>query len=146
MTQSISENNLSFRRPHDHNHQSPKTIQPRPEYGPNGISSQYGTGSPSFARPRGRHTSRTPSPVKGLEDIKEDQTPEGIRDQSPHKAVPMDMPASPVKRSRSPMKQLFGDKGFLGRSTSMKELPSAEYRKKGMKHFGEKFKQRVEGW
>lgn len=43
------------------------------------------------------------------------------------------------------MKQLFGENGFLGRSTSMKELPSEEYRKKGVKHLGEKFKQRVEG-
>ena len=56
-----------------------------------------------------------------------------------------EVPSSPTKRSRSPMKQLFGERGFLGRSTSMKELPSEEYRKKGVKHWSEKIKQRVGG-
>ncbi|KAL8725314.1 MAG: hypothetical protein Q9181_006459 [Wetmoreana brouardii] len=143
MSQSMSENNISFRRPYDHSHFSPNVIQQRMDYDTAGATSRYEGESPSFARSRGRRSSRAPSPVKALEDIKEDQTPEGIRDQSPHKDISMELPASPVKRSRSPMKQLFGDKGFLGRSTSMKELPSEEYRKKGMKHFGAKFKQRV---
>ena len=78
---------------------------------------------------RGRPINRTPSPVK-LEDIKEDQ--------------PMNFPSSPIKRSRSPVKQLFGENGWLGRSTSMKEMPSEEFRKNGIKHWGGKLKQRVE--
>jgi hypothetical protein len=77
---------------------------------------------------RGRLAFRTPSPAK-LDDIVENQA--------------MDFPPSPVKRSRSPVKQLFGERGWLGRSTSMKELPSEEYRKTGFKHWGEKLKQKV---
>lgn len=77
---------------------------------------------------RGRLAFRTPSPTK-LDDIAENQE--------------MDYPPSPVKRSRSPVKQLFGERGWLGRSTSMKELPSEEYRKTGFKHWGEKLKQKV---
>lgn len=72
--------------------------------------------------------SRTPSPAK-LDDIVEN----GIAEFS----------QSPVKRSRSPVKQLFGERGWLGRSTSMKELPSEEYRKTGFKHWGGKLKQKV---
>lgn len=85
--------------------------------------------SPVSPPSRGRLPSRTPSPIK-LDDIKED-------DQA------IEVPPSPVKRSRSPVKQLFGEHGWLGRSTSMKELPSEEYRKTGLKHWGEKLKQRV---
>lgn len=132
MSQSMSENNISFRRPNDHSQFSPKATQQHVGYDLTG-------GSPY----RGRQASRTPSPIKGLEKIKEDPSPEGIRDQAPSTNVSMDPPASPVKRSRSPMKQLFGDKGFLGRSTSMKEMPSEEYRKKGMKQLSEKLKQRM---
>jgi hypothetical protein len=42
------------------------------------------------------------------------------------------------------MKQLFGEHGWLGKSMSMKELPTAEYRKGGIKHWGGKLKERVE--
>ena len=84
--------------------------------------------SPVSPSTRGRLPSRAPSPIK-LDDIKEDQ--------------PTDVPLSPIKRSRSPVKQLFGEHGWLGRSTSMKELPSDEYRKTGLKHWGGKLKQRV---
>ena len=77
---------------------------------------------------RGRSTFRPPSPTK-LDDIAE---------------IPItDLRPSPVKRSRSPVKQLFGEHGWLGRSTSMKELPSEEYRKTGFKHWGEKLKHKV---
>lgn len=78
--------------------------------------------------PRGRATNRTPSPAKHLEDIKEES------------------PSNPYvqpRRSRSPVKQLFGENGWLGRSTSMKELPSEEYRKTGFKVWGGKLKQRM---
>ncbi len=81
---------------------------------------------------RGRSVTRTPSPAKILEDIKEDRSPT-----SPTTPTPR-------KRSRSPMKKLFGDMGRLGKSMSMKELPSQEYRKKGFKHWGEKVKECVE--
>lgn len=84
--------------------------------------------SPTFSR--GRRITRTPSPVKLLEDIKEDQM--------------VGSAPSPAKRSRSPMKQLFGENGWLGRSTSMNELPDEKYRKTGIKHWGGKIKERVE--
>ena len=84
----------------------------------------------SSAFPRGRTITRTPSPVKALEDIKEDQG--------------SNSPSRPIKRSRSPFKQMFGENGWLGRSTSMNELPDERYRKTGIKHWGEKLKQRVE--
>ena len=42
------------------------------------------------------------------------------------------------------MKQLFGEGGWLGKTTSFKELPDEEYRKKGLKRWGGKIKQRVE--
>ena len=78
---------------------------------------------------RGRSARRTPSPTKELEEIKEDQflvTP------------------SPQKRSLSPMKKMFGEGGWLGKSMSMHELPNEEYRKTGLKHWGGKIKKGVE--
>lgn len=87
-----------------------------------------GNDPPIFSSPRGRAGVRTPSPVKQLEDIREEIS------------IP---PQTPPKRSRSPVKQLFGEKGWLGRSTSMKELPSEEYRKTGIKIWGGKMKQRM---
>lgn len=50
---------------------------------------------------------------------------------------------SPVRRSRSPHKKLFGENGWLGRSTSMKELPAEKYKKPAFKSFSDKIKQRV---
>ena len=79
---------------------------------------------------RGRSFKRTTSPTKELEDIKEVQSP-------------VTPPPSPPKRSRSPMKMMFGEKGWLGKSMSMNELPSAEYRKTGLKHWGGKLKKGV---
>lgn len=51
----------------------------------------------------------------------------------------------PIARARSPKKQLFGENGWLGRGTSMKEAPDSKYRKTGLKHLGERFKQGVDG-
>lgn len=80
---------------------------------------------------------RTPSPTR-LNDIKEEQGTNSFIENSAA------LPPSPIKRSRSPAKQLFGEQGWLGRSTSMRELPSEEFRKTGIKHWGGKLKQRIE--
>ncbi|KAL8696932.1 MAG: hypothetical protein Q9224_002543 [Gallowayella concinna] len=142
MSYSASENNISFRRPPGHGQVSFDQSQEHDDYDDASIYSQE---SPSFAHSRGRLGHRTPSPVKILEDIKEDQTSEGNHNHKAQMLLGLDPPVSPVKRSRSPIKQLFGDKGFHGRSASMKELPSEASRKKGVKHFVEKLNQRVGG-
>lgn len=80
---------------------------------------------------------RTPSPRR-LNDIKEEQGTNSFIENSAAYSP------SPIKRSRSPVKQLFGEQGWLGRSTSMRELPSEEFRKTGIKHWGGKLKQRIE--
>ena len=129
MSHSQSEGNIDFRSRErkDHNLRVGKIFE--------GAAGDYYAKSSkntdtSSAFPRGRTATRTPSPVKALEDIKEDQA--------------SDSPPSPVKRSRSPFKQMFGENGWLGRSTSMNELPDEKYRKNGIKHWGGKLKQRVE--
>ncbi|KAL6719333.1 hypothetical protein ACLMJK_003572 [Lecanora helva] len=127
MSHSLSENNIDIRAPptNAHNLRVGKTFALP---GDNHVRLSDESTDSSFSR--GRGVTRTPSPVKLLEDIKEDQSP--------------DAPIIPPKRSRSPMKQLFGERGWLGKSTSFKELPDEEYRKKGLKHWGGKIKQRVE--
>ena len=128
ISHSQSEGNIDFRAPptNAHSLRVGKTFALRGES--YARSSEESTTASSFSR--GRSISRTPSPVKILEDIKEDQSPSS--------------PVVPPKRSRSPMKQLFGEGGWLGKSTSFKELPDEEYRKKGLKRWGGKIKQRVE--
>ena len=79
---------------------------------------------------RGRPASRTPSPVKYLDDVPEDHA--------------LDLTPSSAKRAMSPIKKMFGENGWLGRSISMKELPSDQSRKNGLKNLGGKIKQRVE--
>lgn len=80
---------------------------------------------------RGRGRQRSRSPVKILEDLDED--------------TPVDFLPNSARRGRSPHKKLFGENGWLGRSTSMNEMPSDKYRKPaGLKNFREKLKQRVE--
>jgi hypothetical protein len=66
-------------------------------------------------------------------------------DENLREEVVVEIPQSPPKRSRSPMKKMFGENGWLGRSASMKEKPSEQYQKTGLKHWGGKLKQRVEG-
>ena len=129
MSHSQSEGNIDFRSRaiKDHNIRVGKTFE--------SAAGDYHTRrsedtDASFSFSRGRTITRTPSPVKTLEDIKEDQT---------YNPTP-----SPIKRSRSPFKQMFGENGWLGRSTSMHELPNEKYRKTGIKHWGGKIKQRVE--
>ncbi|KAL9000085.1 MAG: hypothetical protein Q9169_001160 [Polycauliona sp. 2 TL-2023] len=145
MSHSVSENNMGFRR-HPGNgatafHETQRSL----DQDFDDSQSMYSQESPSFAPPRGRPAPRTPSPIKLLGDIKEDPVMEDYRYPSHTRDIPMDPPASPVKRSRSPMKQLFGEGGFFGRSASMKELPSEEHRKKGMKHLVGRFNERVGG-
>ena len=92
------------------------------------VRSSEDSGETLFSR--GRGLSRSPSPVKLLEDIKEDQ------------AIVSSF--TPPKRSRSPLKQLFGERSWFGKSASFRELPDDDYHKKGIKHWGGKIKQRVE--
>ncbi len=121
MSQSFSENDLQYRR----KYRDPAPYFDLRDLERDGPLLRIDPESPK----RGRLVNRTPSPIK-LEDIKEDQ--------------PMNFPSSPTKRSRSPVKQLFGENGWLGRSTSMKEMPTEEFRKNnGIKHWGGKLKQRV---
>lgn len=126
MSQSRSEGNILHRAP-------PPRIKTRfdpvlPETGKHHAKVEPDRYPSQSSSVRGRVDARTPSPAK-LDDIVENR----IADFSP----------SPIKRSRSPVKQLFGERGWLGRSTSMKELPSEEYRKTGFKHWGGKLKQKV---
>ena len=129
MSHSQSEGNIDFRsrEKREHNLRVGKTFE--------GAAGDYYTRSSedtdnSSSLSRGRTLTRTPSPIKTLEDIEEDQR--------------SNSPPSPPKRSRSPFKQMFGENGWLGRSMSMNELPSEKYRKNGLKHWGGKIKQRVE--
>lgn len=129
MSHSQSEGNIDFRSHgiKDHNLRVGKTFE-RAAGDYYTRSSEDTDASSSFSR--GRTITRTPSPVKALEDIREDPASK--------------TPPSPTKRSRSPFKQMFGENGWLGRSTSMNELPNEKYRKNGIKHWGGKIKQRVE--
>ena len=129
MSHSQSEGNIDFRSHGITNHDLRKGKQFEGAADGYYTRSSENTDTSSFY-PRGRTITRTPSPVKTLEDIKEDLTPVS--------------PPSPSKRSRSPFKQMFGENGWLGRSTSMNELPDEKYRKTGIKHWGGKLKQRVE--
>ena len=90
----------------------------------------HGVDFPLRSPTRGRPASRTPSPVKYLDDVPEDQA--------------LDLTPSSAKRAGSPIKKMFGENGWLGRSTSMKELPTDPSRKTGLKNWGGKLKQRVE--
>ncbi len=157
MSQSRSDSHLNYRSPPARPRTSPFR-QETPDFRSNyvKIGDDFHR-SPIPSPTRGRLCSRTPSPNK-LNDINEDQTtdfPNYSPTYSPAYSPPHSpafshvyplgkLPPSPTKRSRSPMKQLFGQHGWLGRSTSMKELPSDEYRKTGFKHWSGKLKQRVE--
>lgn len=94
----------------------------RGQQSPRGRASSPGRG-------RAREKEKQRSPVRFSDNIYEDD--------------PIPFLKSPVRRSRSPHKKLFGENGWLGRSTSMKELPAEKYKKPAFKNFGEKIKQRV---
>ncbi|KAI9751284.1 MAG: hypothetical protein M4579_006137 [Chaenotheca gracillima] len=119
MSQSRSENNLAA----------------RPRRAPSPIDTSQGyrgrtTAALHAALPaRGRST----SPVKFLKQLKEVDE----RGSEP--------PRSPTKRSRSPIKTLFGEGGWLSKSNSLKEMPEDPFRKSGFKNWSSKVKQRVEG-
>lgn len=68
------------------------------------------------ASPYDRH--HTSSPSKALEDVYERDEMNGryVRMDTRHTARTPSPPPSPKKRSRSPMKKLFGEKGFFGES------------------------------
>lgn len=136
---------MSFRRQPGYKQVVFEETQKQVDHEVDDSQSMYSQESPLFTRSRGRPTPRTPSPIKALNDITEDQMSEGGGDRSYQKSLPMEPPVSSAKRPRSPMKQLFGERGLLGRSASIKELPNEEHRKKGMKHLVEKLNQRVGG-
>jgi len=129
MSHSQSESNIDFRSNPTiaYNVRVGKMFVPRSDHQRSSEDTDNTAVSSSFSR--GRSVTRTPSPAKILEDIKEDRSPRS----SPT--------PTPRKRSRSPMKKLFGENGWLGKSMSMKDLPS---HKKGLKHWGGKVKERVE--
>ena len=81
--------------------------------------------SPQFERGRGRD--RTGSPFKEISISGQDST----SDYNPH---------SPPRRSRSPMKKMFGDNGWLGRSTSLKDTHNHQ---SGLKMWSGNIKHRV---
>ena len=87
--------------------------------------------SASASASRGRSLLRTPSPTKELDTIKEDPSSSEAS------------PALPVKRSRSPVKQLFGENGWLGKSPS-KDAPPEEQKEPALKRWGEKLRRRVD--
>ncbi|KAI9803402.1 MAG: hypothetical protein M1833_000921 [Piccolia ochrophora] len=75
---------------------------------------------------------RMRSPLKFMDRVREDED-----DSEP--------PPSPTKRSRSPMKKMFGENGWLDRSRSLKDVRGEQGKKSGLKVWSEKFKERVEG-
>ena len=128
MPHSQSESNIDYRAPPTNKHNLRRGETFTVLTGDNHFRTSEDSNETLYSR--GRGLSRSSSPVKLLEDIKEDQTTFS----SP----------SPPKRSRSPMKQLFGEGGWLGKSSSFKQLSDDDYHKKGIKHWGGKIKQRVE--
>ena len=139
MSQSLSEGNLEFRS-HNAQRRAGQTKHrrlasdeiPIRRSEDTAISSSPSRGAVSSSSSRGRNILRTPSPFK-LEDIEEAS-----------RSVE-ELAKFPPQRSRSPMKQLFGEHGWLGQSMSTKDFPSEGHRKKpGLKEWGGKLKQRVE--
>lgn len=129
MVHSQSEGSLAFRSmPGDINTSGfhPVSSKHKDIYTKSGQGVDLSLRSPT----RGRPTSRTLSPVKYLDDVPEEQA--------------FDLTPSSAKRARSPIKKMFGENGWLGRSSSMKELPTDPLRKTGLKNWGGKIKQRVE--
>ena len=84
--------------------------------------------SPPLSPVRGRGINRTPSPIKHMDEIKEG---------SAYK------PKDIIKRSRSPIKKIFGQSGLLGRSGSSNQLPNDTVLKNGVKSWFGKVKQRM---
>ena len=82
---------------------------------------------------RGRSTSPVKQyTVKYLDDVQEAEEDEMVNHAS--------------KRSRSPMKKMFGENGWLGRSSSMWDISNESQKKpSGLKQWGGKIKQRVGG-
>ncbi|KAJ5053975.1 uncharacterized protein L3040_000264 [Drepanopeziza brunnea f. sp. 'multigermtubi'] len=62
----------------------------------------------------GRHSGKTPS--KALHDVVERDEPAVFSPETPSRSRSESPSKSPKKRSRSPMKKMFGENGWLGRS------------------------------
>ena len=97
------------------NHEADRVRQPRSPTRPPRQDSLHLHKSPDGTRP----------PTKGLTDVTEeveyDSTGQLPGHYSPYIDSPLiDSPAVPPKRSRSPMKKMFGEKGWLGLSPDEK--------------------------
>jgi hypothetical protein len=97
-------------------------------------------GSPIKSRPYFR------SPVRfSVEDEIEDYEPEPNFETNGSRESSIEVPKSPFKRVHSPMKKMFGENGWLSRSTtSLNQLPSESPRKSGFKNWYSKQKGKVE--
>ena len=73
--------------------------------------------------------------IRFLEGVKEDIEED----------LPQDLPRPLAKRSRSPMKKMFGENGWLGKSPSMYEIANEYPRKSNLKQWSGKIRQRVGG-
>lgn len=130
-----------------------------------GIPQSYTTGSIAFHAHQDPFTAaythgvgeeyqrrgRSTSPVKAQFLFYEDMTDkekirflEGMKDDI-EEDLPRDLPRTLAKRSRSPMKKMFGENGWLGKSPSMYEIANEAPRKSNLKQWSGKIRQRVGG-
>ena len=103
------------------------------------------TGGPSPARVRFEKDQKSDTPKTPRRDLPfmRSGSPSKMTFDEIREEIMEERGTSPVRRSRSPVKQLFGEGGFLGRSLSYKEQPSERYKKTGLKYEVKKMKQRL---
>lgn len=129
MSQSFSESTLDFRKDLQKNGTGPLNHTTLASAVSGLRLSEDTSYSSNSSSSRGRSLLRTPSPTKDLDIIEEVPSSE-------------ERSSSPIKRSRSPVKQLFGENGWLGKS--MDKRSGSEPRKNTLKHWGDKIRQRVD--
>ncbi|MCJ1324102.1 hypothetical protein MMC10_000764 [Thelotrema lepadinum] len=101
------------------------------------------SGGSSSGPPRGRSTlrnrrSRSLSPAKKSFDVTQ------FMEDDEYIFCEDDEVAAAPKRSRSPMKQMFGEKGWLSRGASMNQVASQSPKKKGLKEFAKLVRQKTD--